>query len=68
MKARNLASPHVTLRREAPASEAAEVLARHDVRAVLVVDEGGGFVGVISDSCSGHCSPSVWTRARRSLG
>ena len=50
MKARNLASPHVTLRREAPASEAAEVLSRHDVRAVLVVDEGGGFVGVISDS------------------
>ena len=50
MKARNLASPHVTLRSDAPASEAAVVLSRHDVRALLVVDEEGGFVGVLSDS------------------
>jgi CBS domain-containing protein len=50
MKARNLASPHATLQSDAPASEAAQVLARHDIRAVLVVDAAGAFRGVISDS------------------
>lgn len=50
MKARNLASPHMVLRRDASAREAAAVLARHDVRAALVVDEAGEFVGVLSDS------------------
>jgi CBS-domain-containing membrane protein len=50
MKARNLASPRDTLTTDAPAAEAAQVLARHDVRAVLVVDRGGAFAGVISDS------------------
>lgn len=50
MKARNLASPHVTIRVDAPAEEAASVLSRHDIRAVLVVDEAGAFVGVLSDS------------------
>lgn len=50
MKARNLASPHATLRSDAPAADAAAVLSRHDVRAVLVVDQDGAFVGVLSDS------------------
>jgi len=50
MKARNLASPRETVRTDDPASEAARILSRHDVRAVLVVDPGGEFSGVISDS------------------
>ncbi|HJS26734.1 MAG TPA: CBS domain-containing protein [Actinomycetota bacterium] len=50
MKARNLASPQATVRSDAPASEAAAVLARHDVRAVLIVDADDAFVGVLSDS------------------
>jgi CBS domain-containing protein len=33
-----------------PASEAARILSRHDVRAVLVVNRAGEFAGVISDS------------------
>src|SRR3990172_503510 len=43
-------SPHAPLRRDAPAAEATDTLSRHDVRAVLVVDDGSSFVGVISDS------------------
>lgn len=50
MKARNLASPQHAVRADAPATEAAAVLARHDVRAALVVQDGGAFVGVLSDS------------------
>ncbi|MGH2526367.1 MAG: CBS domain-containing protein [Actinomycetota bacterium] len=50
MKARNLASPQPVLRSDAPAGEAAAVLARHEIRAVLVVDERERFVGVLSDS------------------
>jgi CBS-domain-containing membrane protein len=50
MKARNLTSPRETLRTGDPASEAARILSRHDVRAVLVVDPRGEFAGVISDS------------------
>ena len=50
MKARNLASPREIVRDDAPAVEAAAVLSRHDVRAVLVVDGSGEFVGVLSDS------------------
>lgn len=50
MKARNLASPQPVLRAEAPARDVAAVLARYDVRAVLVVDEMDVFVGVLSDS------------------
>jgi CBS domain-containing protein len=50
MKARNLASPRETLRIDDPASEAAKVLSRHDVRSVLVVGPTGAFAGVISDS------------------
>jgi CBS domain-containing protein len=50
MKARNLASPRETLRTDDPASEAARILSRHDVRAILVVDPSGEFAGVISDS------------------
>jgi CBS domain-containing protein len=50
MKARNLTSPRETLRTVDPASEAARILSRHDVRAVLVVDPSGEFAGVISDS------------------
>ena len=50
MKARNLASPQPLLRASAPARDAATVLARHDVRSVLVIDDQGAFVGVLSDS------------------
>jgi CBS domain-containing protein len=50
MKARNLASPQMTLQSDAPAAEAAAVLSRHDVRALLVVDAQGSLVGVLSDS------------------
>jgi CBS domain-containing protein len=50
MRARNLASPRETIRSDAPAADAARVLARHDVRAVLVVDATGAFAGVLSDS------------------
>jgi len=50
MRARNLASPRETIRRDASAAEAARILARHDIRAILVVDEGGAFAGVLSDS------------------
>ena len=50
MKARNLASPQPTLRDDAPATAAATMLSRHDVRAVLVVDHAGTLVGVLSDS------------------
>ena len=50
MKARNLASPQHVVQADAPATEATAVLARHDVRAVLVVDERGSFVGCLSDS------------------
>ena len=50
MKARNLASPQSAVRIDAPASEAAAVLARHDVRAVLVVEDTGALVNVLSDS------------------
>jgi CBS domain-containing protein len=50
MKARNLASPRETLRIDEPAGEAARVLSRHDVRAVLVVKPTGALAGVLSDS------------------
>jgi len=50
MKARNLASPQETLRTDQEAGEAASVLSRYGVRAVLVVDPTGSFAGVISDS------------------
>jgi CBS domain-containing protein len=50
MKARNLASPRETVGVGAPATAAAQILSRHDVRAILVVDEDGSFAGVISDS------------------
>ena len=50
MKARNLASPQPVLRVRAPARDAAAVLGRHDVRSVLVVDDQGSFVGILSDS------------------
>lgn len=50
MKARNLVSPQHTIRVDAPAMEVAVVLARHDVRGVLVVDASNRFVDVLSDS------------------
>ncbi len=50
MKARNLASPQHVVAADAPATEVADVLARHDVRAVLVKRDGGEFAGVVSDS------------------
>jgi CBS domain-containing protein len=50
MKARNLASPRETVGLDAPAPVAAALLARHDVRAILVLNPDGSFAGVISDS------------------
>lgn len=50
MRARNIASRHHTIRADAPASEAAAVLSRVDVRAVLVTDADGRLAGVLSDS------------------
>ena len=50
MRARNIASRHYTVAAEAPASEAAGILSRLDVRAVLVVDAEGRLAGVLSDS------------------
>jgi CBS domain-containing protein len=50
MKARNLASPEPSVASDAPAAEAAAILGRHDVRAVLVVNARGQLVGVVSDS------------------
>jgi CBS domain-containing protein len=50
MKARNLASPRETVDLDAPAPIVAAMLARHDVRAILVVHPDGSFAGVISDS------------------
>lgn len=50
MRARNIVGRHHTVAADAPASEAAAVLSRLDVRAVLVIDARGGFAGVLSDS------------------
>jgi CBS domain-containing protein len=50
MRARNIASRHATVSADSPAVEAADILSRHDVRGILVVDASGGFVDVLSDS------------------
>jgi CBS domain-containing protein len=50
MRARNVASRHVTIAAGAPASEAADVLSRLDVRGVLVVHADGRLAGVLTDS------------------
>lgn len=50
MRARNIASRHFTITSDAPASEAADVLSRLDVRGVLVVDADGRLAGVLTDS------------------
>ncbi|HEU4356247.1 MAG TPA: CBS domain-containing protein [Actinomycetota bacterium] len=50
MRARNIASRHHTVAASAPASEAAALLSRVDVRAVLVTDADGDLAGVVSDS------------------
>ncbi len=50
MRARNLAGPQPAVRSDAPASEAAALLSRHDVRAVLVRGPEGELAGVLSDS------------------
>jgi CBS domain-containing protein len=50
MRARSLARPQETIRKDASAAEAARILARRDIRAILVVDEAGAFAGVLSDS------------------
>ncbi len=49
LKARDLASPHVTVRTGDPAIEAARILSRHDLHALLVVDSAGDFAGVLTD-------------------
>src|ERR687896_337813 len=49
MRALGLAGPHVTLRSDAPAVEAASVLARLETSAAIVVDDDGAFVGIVSD-------------------
>jgi CBS domain-containing protein len=50
MRARNIASRHHTVAASAPATEAAAILSRVDVRAVLVTDVDGDLAGVLSDS------------------
>lgn len=50
MKARNLVSPYPMVRADAPAVEAAGLLARREVRAVLVVGEAGELVGILADT------------------
>lgn len=50
MRARNIASRHHTVAADAPALEAAALLSRLDVRAVLVMDAEGDLAGVLSDS------------------
>jgi CBS domain-containing protein len=50
VKARNLASPQPVVRIDDPATAAADMLSRIDLRAVLVVDADGRLVGVLSDS------------------
>ncbi len=67
MKARNLASPRETLRTDDPASEAARILSRHDVRAILVVDASGEFAGVISDSELLRCLLPAYLEENESL-
>ncbi len=49
MKARDIARPHPRVATDAPASDAAEILSRLDVRAVLVVDAAQRLVGVLTD-------------------
>ncbi len=49
MRARDIASPHPRVATDAPASAAAEILSRLDVRAVLVVDAAQRLVGVLTD-------------------
>ena len=48
MRALGLVGPETTLRADAPATEAAAVLARLETSAALVIDDQG-FVGVVSD-------------------
>lgn len=50
MKARNLVSPYPMVRADAPALEAAALLARRDLRAVLVMGDGGELVGILADT------------------
>lgn len=50
MRARNIASRHFVVAADAPAAEAAGVLSRLDVRAILVTDADGRLAGVLSDS------------------
>lgn len=50
MRARNIASRHFTVAAEAPAADAAEILSRLDVRAVLVVESDGRLAGVLTDT------------------
>lgn len=54
MRARDLARPQHEVRTDAPAADAAALVARADVRAVLVVDPTGALVGVLSDSVLLH--------------
>jgi CBS domain-containing protein len=48
-KALGLAGPQATLHADAPAVEAAAVLARVETSAALVVDEAGRLIGILSD-------------------
>lgn len=50
MRARNIASRHYTIAADATALEAAAILSRIDVRALLVIGADGGLAGVLSDS------------------
>ena len=50
MKARDLARAHPSIRADAPAIDAANLLAEREIRAVLVLGEDDRLVGVVSDS------------------
>lgn len=67
MKARNLAGPQPSVRIDAPAADAVALLARHDVRAVLVLDAGGGLAGVMSDSDLLRCLLPSYVEEDRAL-
>jgi CBS domain-containing protein len=49
LKARNLAGPQATISATLPAADAAAQLARVDIDSVLVVDDEGNPVGILSD-------------------
>ena len=67
MKARNLAGPQPSVRIDAPAADAVALLARHEVRVVLVLDAEGELAGVMSDSDLLRCLLPSYVEEDRAL-